>query len=162
MRLINLIDTVDDRIKAALLKKWDAAALQRFLVNIRRSYAQPTDLGAIHAAVDQIDVQVTGILTHVSMMIAALGVTASAEITNTWFEKGAVYATIVCYLFVAIICLRCIRPPAVEHGEYDDDTYIRELLVELVYERELNRRANSAAIALTLFLFIYLPFSVVI
>ncbi|NJO53939.1 MAG: hypothetical protein HC829_03050 [Bacteroidales bacterium] len=103
--------------------------------------------------------QATGILTHVSMMIAALGVTAASDITSE-FQETVLYVTIVCYLFVAIVCLRCIRPPAVEHGEFDEDAYIKELLLELVYERELNRRANSAAIALTLFVFLYLPFSV--
>jgi hypothetical protein len=162
VRLIDLIDALDDRLKAALLKEWDAAALQRFLVNIRRSHTQPTDQGAIRAAVDQIDVQAAGILTHVSMMIAALGVTATAEISATLFDKTVLYATIVCYLFVAIICLRCIRPPAVEHGEYDEDAYVKELLLELVYERELNRLANTASIALTLFVFLYLPFSMLL
>ncbi|CUU43519.1 hypothetical protein BVIRIDIS_25410 [Blastochloris viridis] len=152
---------VDDRLKAFLLKGWDTATLQRFLVNIRRSHTQPTELGAIRQAVDQIDVQATGILTHVSMMIAALGVTAASDITSE-FQETVLYVTIVCYLFVAIICLRCIRPPAVEHGEYDEDAYIKELLLELVYERELNRRANSAAIALTLFVFLYLPFSMLL
>ena len=81
VRLIDLIDVVDDRLKAFLLKKWDAAALDRFLRNIRRIYTSRRTQGAIRQAVDQIDVQATGILTHVSMMIAALGVTASADIT---------------------------------------------------------------------------------
>ncbi|KAA5601849.1 hypothetical protein [Blastochloris sulfoviridis] len=156
---MGVIDVLDDQLKSLLLRGWDEEALQRFLRNIRRSHAASTDQGAIRQAVDQIDVQATGILTHVSMMIAALGVTAASDITSE-FQETVLYVTIVCYLFVAIVCLRCIRPPSVEHGDYEEDDYINELLLELVYERELNRRANSAAIALTLFVFLYLPFSV--
>ncbi|NJO53938.1 MAG: hypothetical protein HC829_03045 [Bacteroidales bacterium] len=50
MRLIDLIDVVDDRFKAFLLKGWDAAALDRFLRNIRRIYTEPTAQGAIRQA----------------------------------------------------------------------------------------------------------------
>ncbi len=54
-----------------------------------------------------IDVKATGLLTHVSLMIAGLGLIAPLVADNQ-FEKGIVVAEIGVYLLVAVGCLRCL------------------------------------------------------
>ena len=99
-----------------------------------------------------LDSKAGGLLTHTSMMIAALGVSAPVVAENH-FEHGVIVIEIMMYLLIALGCLRCL---SMFHR--DIARPLQELaLVELIIRRELYKWCNFAAIALTTLVFVSLP-----
>jgi hypothetical protein len=98
-----------------------------------------------------LDAKAGGLLTHTSMMIAALGISAPV-VADNHFEQGVIVAEIMLYLLVALGCLRCL---AMFHR---DAGPLHELaLTELIIRRELFKWCNFGAITLTVLVFISLP-----
>jgi hypothetical protein len=92
------------------------------------------------------------LLTHTSMMIAALGFTAPVVAENH-FEQGVIVIEIMMYLLIAVGCLRCL---SMFHR--DTQRSLQDLaLVELIIRRELYKWCNFAAISLTVLVFFSLP-----
>ena len=99
-----------------------------------------------------LDSKAGGLLTHTSMMIAALGISAPV-VANDHFEQGVIVIEIMLYLLVALGCLRCL---SMFHR--DITRPLQELaLVELIVRRELYKWCNFAAISLTTVVFVSLP-----
>jgi hypothetical protein len=99
-----------------------------------------------------LDSKAGGLLTHTSMMIAALGVSAPV-VADNHFEQGVIVVEIMMYLLIALGCLRCL-------SMFHRDTVrpLHELaLIELIIRRELFKWCNFGAIILTLLVFISLP-----
>ena len=104
-----------------------------------------------------IDAKATGLLTHVALMIAGLGLVAPL-VASSDFEVGVVIAEIAFYLLIAVGCLRCL---AVFHArELDGDAERLRSIAhnELIIRRELYGLCNRAAIVFTLLVFVLLPF----
>ena len=98
-----------------------------------------------------LDSKAGGLLTHTSMMIAALGVSAPV-VADNHFEQGVIVIEIMMYLLIALGCLRCLSM------FHRDDRPLQQIaLAELIVRRELYKWCNFAAIALTLLVFISLP-----
>jgi hypothetical protein len=99
-----------------------------------------------------LDSKAGGLLTHTSMMIAALGFTAPVVAENH-FEQGVIVIEIMMYLLIAVGCLRCL---SMFHR--DTQRSLQDLaLVELIIRRELYKWCNFAAISLTVLVFFSLP-----
>ena len=58
-------------------------------------------------AFDRIDAKAGSILTHISMMLAAATFMISAADTSD-IERIIIGVEIICYLFIALICIRCL------------------------------------------------------
>lgn len=103
-----------------------------------------------------IDAKATGLLTHVSMMIAGLGL-LSPLVAESKFEEAVVIGAISVCLLIAIGCLRCLsvfRPHELaEAGGRRHDLIHRELIIR----RELYRLCIRTATVFTAVLFVVLP-----
>jgi hypothetical protein len=99
-----------------------------------------------------IDTKASGLLTHTSMMIAALGVSAPV-IANDYFEQGVIVVEIMLYLTVALGCLRCL---SMFQNDLESPTQ-DEARDELILRHELFKLCNRAAISLTFLVLISLP-----
>ncbi|MDX8346653.1 hypothetical protein SLH49_01530 [Cognatiyoonia sp. IB215446] len=60
------------------------------------------------AALDRLDSKAGSLLTHISMMLAAATFMISAADTSD-VERVIIGLELVCYLFLALICVRCLR-----------------------------------------------------
>ena len=70
-------------------------------------------------ALDRLDSKAGSLLTHISMMLAAATFMISAADTSH-VERIIIGLEVVCYLFLALICIRCLRyldlPSAAQSG----------------------------------------------
>ena len=109
------------------------------------------------ASFGQIDGKATGLLAHVSLMIAGLGLVAPL-VVDSELEKGVIVAEIAIYLLIAVGCLRCLA--VFRSSELRRNTAENRALAshELILRRELYSLCNRAAIYLTIAVFIVLPF----
>jgi hypothetical protein len=99
-----------------------------------------------------IDNKESGLLTHTSMMIAALGVSAPF-VANDYFEQGVIVVEIMLYLLVALGCLRCLSTFQNNLDSPQPDA-ARD---EMILRHELFKLCNRAAIGLTTLVLISLP-----
>ena len=99
-----------------------------------------------------IDNKASGLLTHTSMMIAALGISAPV-VANDYFEQGVIVAEIMLYLLVALGCLRCLAMFQNDLDSPQPDA-ARD---EMILRHELFKLCNRAAIGLTVLVLISLP-----
>ncbi len=99
-----------------------------------------------------IDTKASGLLTHTSMMIAALGVSAPV-VANDYFEQGVIVVEIMLYLTVALGCLRCLSMFQ-NDLENPNDEAARD---EMILRHQLFKLCNRAAISLTFLVLISLP-----
>ncbi len=90
---------------ATLTNKWDAKTVESFARSLENRDAAETD--ATTAAFQTLDTKAYGLLTHVSMMIAGLGICAPL-LAQHRIEEMVIVGEIVVYLIIAIGCLRCL------------------------------------------------------
>jgi hypothetical protein len=105
-------------------------------------------------AFQTIDAKATGLLTHVSMMIAGLGLVAPL-VANSDIELGVIISEMAIYLLIAVGCLRCLSVFA-GHELGGTDLEVR-LTRELLIRRELLALCNRASIIVTIAVFVLLP-----
>jgi hypothetical protein len=133
---------------------WRFEQISTYLVRLRKHNKEiPPE---IIEAFAQIDAKATGLLTHVSLMIAGLGLVAPL-VAQSDFEIGVVVAEIAVYLLIAVGSLRCLS--IFNSSEFDDDAG-RLLVVaesELIIRRELYALCIRAAIVFTIIVFLLLP-----
>jgi hypothetical protein len=99
-----------------------------------------------------IDGKASALLTHTSMMVAALGISARV-VADDYFEQGVIVAEIMLYLLVALGCLRCLSM-----FQDDLDAPKKEAARnELIFRHKLFGLCNRATIFLTLLVFVSLP-----
>lgn len=144
-----------DRLFFAIATQgWSAADVQGYLPRLNRhNAAVPPEIVASLALVDG---KATGLLTHVSLMVAGLGLVAPL-VANNDFEVGVVVVEIGVYLLIAVGCLRCL---SIFHAsQFGDDSAAALLRLEreLIIRRELYSLCIRAAIGFTIIVFVLLP-----
>lgn len=143
----------DNVIFAVLSRGWRTDEIESYPDRIdRHSSEMPTRIAESFANIDS---KATGVLTHVSLMIAGLGLVAPLVATND-VETGIVVFEIGVYLLIAIGCLRCLSIGRVNDMDIDKNgmAWMRH---ELFLRRELYRLCVRAAIGFTLIVFLLLP-----
>jgi hypothetical protein len=144
----------DGPLLNALTRHWDAAAINEYPERVRKH--EESLPAPIVAAMQNIDAKATGLLTHVSMMIAGLGLLAPL-VADHRLEQGVIVFEMGVYLLLAIGCLRCLNVFNPHHltGELGgmSDALGRELLLR----RELYAFCVRAAIVVTMAIVVTLP-----
>jgi hypothetical protein len=103
-----------------------------------------------------VDAKATGLLQHVSLMIAGLGLVAPL-VAESRFELGVVVTEIAVYLLLSIGCLRCLA--IFNSRDLRGDGSNRDELIrhELIIRHELYALCNRVAIIFTILVFAILP-----
>jgi hypothetical protein len=144
----------DRLLFAAITRNWDDGTISSYSNTLEKhDSALPP---AISASLQSIDAKAAGLLTHVSMMIAGLGLMAPL-VSSSEFELSIIFFEIAVYLLIALGCLRCLsvfRSKELFGSAAADELVGRELIIR----RELYAICNRVAIVFTLFVFIFLPF----
>lgn len=146
--------TLDRAFFALVTRGWDDRRIAGYRGTLKQhNGALSAD---IHHDFSLLDVKATGLLTHVSLMIAGLGLIAPLVVDSD-FEKGIVVAEIAVYLLMAVGCLRClaILTPNQFNAAAADMPKLAER--ELILRRELYSLCNRAAIVFTILVFLILP-----
>jgi len=138
---------------AALTNRLDENTVASYAHSLANWDAERT--GAISAAFQILDTKASGLLTHVSMMIAGLGIVAPL-LAQHRIEEIIIIVEIVVYLLIAIGCLRCLSVRSV--GELKHPSVQRELIVK----HELYRLCNNATIYFTILVFISFPIMLIL
>lgn len=138
----------------ALTRAWDDAAIKSYPDRIRKH--EESIPAPIAAAMQNIDAKATGLLTHVSMMIAGLGLVAPL-VADHRIEEGIIVLEMAIYLLLAVGCLRCLNVfnPHQLTGEMSG--LDAALGGELLLRRELYAFLVRAAIIVTLCIVVTLP-----
>lgn len=111
---------------------------------------------ALTAAFQTIDSKASGVLTHVSMMIAGLGLCVPFLAQHP-LEEGIIVAEIAIYLLIAVGCLRCLSLVRnFSHVNRPDDLD-RDMRRELVLRHELCQLCVRASIVFTVVVLLSLP-----
>ncbi len=103
-----------------------------------------------------IDAKATGLLAHVSMMIAALAL-VSPLVADSRLEQAVILFEIMLYLLAAIGCLRCMVIFDEADLMADKQTLHNRARDELIIRRELYQRCNKASMYLTVLIFLSIP-----
>jgi hypothetical protein len=144
-----------DRFLYALVTRgWNKTDIAAYPDHLRLYDSVLTDQN--RASFEQVDAKATGLLTHVSLMIAGLGLVAPLVVDND-VELGIVIAEISVYLLIAVGCLRCL---SLFHAQQfnDDEANLRAILErELIIRRELYSLCIRASIGFTMVVFLLLP-----
>jgi hypothetical protein len=143
------VASFDDLIRHRLVGDWPAERRLSYLANLRVLRNETSDHRAVVGSLDQLDAKASGILTHISMMITAMGVTAISEIVNHDSERFICYLTIGAYLVLAVMCLRCMSIFGAAETGPDRQKALDHLLDELIYRRGLFSLANRVTTGLT-------------
>jgi hypothetical protein len=141
--------SVDAIVCRRLTRGWTQARRHQYLANLRFTRGEESEQQALRSALDQMDTKASGTLTHISMMIAAMGVTAISEIVDHDSERFVCYVTIGFYLVLAVMCLRCMSVFGSGAMTGDTNRLLEYLLDESIYRRELYTLANSGTTVLT-------------
>ena len=96
----------DRPLLKALTRGWEDSAISEYFEHIRSEQERIPE--SIMTSMQNIDAKVTALLTHVSMMIAALGLVAPL-VANSRFKEGIIVFEIAIYLLLTIGCLRCLN-----------------------------------------------------
>jgi uncharacterized membrane protein len=149
---MSLIKTVDRFIYRLFTHDLRDHHVERYIAHLAVDHDETSVPNVIGRGFQIIDSKAGGLLTHTSMMIAALGVSAPV-VANDRFEQGVIVVEIMFYLLVALGCLRCLsmfqddlEKPAKEAARD-----------ELILRHKLFRLCNRAAILLTLLVLLSLP-----
>ncbi|HWV42001.1 hypothetical protein [Pseudorhodoplanes sp.] len=133
---------------AALTNNLDEATISSYAHSLAHWDAERT--GATSAAFQILDTKAAGLLTHVSMMIAGLGIVAPL-LAQHRFEEIVIVCEIIVYLLISIGCLRCLSVRSVEALQHPS------IQRELIVKHELYRLCNNATIWFTIIVFASFP-----
>jgi hypothetical protein len=145
---------IDRVVFAFITSGWDKTKIERYETTVReQDHALSPEVSHSFAS---IDAKATGLLTHVSMMIAGLGLIAPLVADNN-VEVGIVVAEIGVYLLIALGCLRCLSVFRT-HEFVDPGAQIKQIIHrELIIRRELYSLCIRTAIVFTIVVFLLLP-----
>ena len=130
----------------------DAAEIANYSASVERH-----ETLSAASAFPSIDTKATGLLTHVSMMIAGLGLVAPLVATSE-IELGVIIAEMAVYLLIAICCLRCLSVFAGHQLRGEGADLEKKFARELVIRRELFFLCHRLTIVVTAIVFVLLPF----
>ncbi len=145
----------DRPLLKSLTLGWDDSAINEYFERIRSEQEEiPV---SIMTSMQNIDAKTVGLLTHVSMMIAALSFIASL-VADRRIEEGIIIFEISAYLLLAIGCLRCLNlfnlPRSVGKSSGDLNEELRH---EILLRRELYILCVRAATVITICILISVP-----
>jgi hypothetical protein len=138
----------------ALRRKLDPKTIESIARALENRDAEETD--ATTAAFQIIDTKAAGLLTHVSMMIAGLGICAPL-LAQHWIEETVIVVEISVYLLIAVGCLRCLSVVRSLQSHKEGDEVKHRVQRELIIRHELYRVCNRLSIYFTILVFISLP-----
>jgi hypothetical protein len=144
----------DNALFALFTRSWDAAKIESYPRTLE-THVKTTD-GIAADAFQMIDVKAAGMLTHVSMMIAGLGISASF-LTQHAIEEAVIVGEICLYLLVAVGCLRCLSVLNPSDAGGTSAELKKRVHRELLIRQELYRFCNNFTIRFTILVFISLP-----
>src|SRR5262249_15341691 len=104
---MSLIRTVDRLLYRAVTHDLHSDHVERYVKHLAVDHDETSVPNVIGRGFQIIDSKASGLLTHTSMMIAALGISAPV-VANDYFEQGVIVVEIMLYLLVALGCLRCL------------------------------------------------------
>jgi hypothetical protein len=144
----------DSALFALFTRNWDKARIDAYPKALESHAKTSNDPTA--EAFQMIDAKAAGMLTHVSMMIAGLGISAPLVAQHP-VEEAVIVAEICIYLLIAVGCLRCLS--ALGALDTRGSASARRIGVnrELIIRQELYRFCNRFTIRFTVLVFISLP-----
>jgi hypothetical protein len=145
---------LDRAFFALVTRGWDIREIANYRSRLQKNNSALS--ADIHSDFSLLDVKTTGLLTHVSLMIAGLGLIAPL-VVDSEIEKGIVVAEIAVYLLISVGCLRCLS--IFTPRQFREATAGVPKLAEreLILRRELYSLCNRAAIIFTILVFLILP-----
>jgi uncharacterized membrane protein len=149
---MSLTRLTDRLLYRALTRDWPRENVENYIERLAVDAEETIVPNVIGRGLQIIDTKASGLLTHTSLMIAALGISAPV-VASDYFEQGVIVLEIVFYLLVALGCLRCLSMFQHEVGNLAKET-ARD---EMILRRELFSVCNRAAIMLTTLVLISLP-----
>ena len=149
---------VDHYFREKLTRRWTPEMRRHYLENLSFTRDATSEHRAALRNLDQLDTKASGTLTHISMMIAAPGVTARADIIDHESERFIIYATMCVYLILSVLCLRCMNGFTIELAAGPRERFLEHISEELIYRKELYARANTATTMLTAIVFVLIFF----
>ena len=151
-----MIPSVDRWLFGAVTHGWPSARIENYIEILKVDDPQSGFPNVISRTFQLIDTKASGLLTHTSMMIAALGV-AGHLVAESYLEDGVIVVEIMLYLLVAIACLRCMAIFNEHSVAHDPSLVSNAVRNELILRRELYSACNRATIFLTALIFVSLP-----
>lgn len=145
---------LDRAFFAIVTRGWDNRRIETYRGTLKQHNAALTS--DMHHDFGLLDVKATGLLTHVSLMIAGLGLIAPL-VANSDIEKGIVVAEIAVYLMIAVGCLRCLSVFTPRQFREASAGVPKLAERELLLRRELYSLCNRLAIIFTILVFLVLP-----
>jgi hypothetical protein len=143
-----------DRLTFAFVTRgWGLDRVARYRERMRDYAVLPPE---ILDALKLIDGKATGLLTHVSLMIAGLGLVAPLVASHE-FEVGVLVFEIAIYLLIAIGCLRCLSVFHSKEFDVPSSGLLGLAEHELIVRRELYSVCIRASIIFTVLVFLTLP-----
>jgi hypothetical protein len=104
---MSLLKTVDRFLYHAVTRDLRDDHVERYVKHLAVDHDETSVPNVIGRGFQIIDSKASGLLTHTSMMIVALGISAPV-VANDYFEQGVIVVEIMFYLMVALGCLRCL------------------------------------------------------
>jgi hypothetical protein len=144
----------DRPLLRALTRGRGESAISEYFEHIRNEQEKIPE--SIMTSMQNIDAKVTALLTHVSMMIAALGLVAPL-VADSRFKEGVIVFEIAIYLLLTRGCLRCLNLFNIRRSPGKRSGVIIELRHEILLRRELYILCVRVATFVTICLFITLP-----
>lgn len=151
---MNKKSTVDDALHDVITRNWDATRREAYFAGVENREAAMSP--SMARTFQSIDAKATGLLTHVSMMVAGLGICASV-IADHIAEEAIIVAEIMVYLLIAVGCLRCISAVGAVKEATGVAAVEQVLRRELLIRQEIYIICNRAAIVVTIVVFVSLP-----
>lgn len=144
----------DGALFSFITRGWSDDQIGGYFDNLQRhESAIPREASA---ALQNVDAKSSGLLTHVSMMIAGLGLLAPLVASND-IEVGVIVIEIGLYLLIALGCLRCLSIVHSKDMIKPTPDLQKVIAHELLLRRELYAICNRASIVLTVLVFLLLP-----
>jgi len=154
--MIPAVPAMDRWLFRAVTRGWPQPRIENYVDVLKVDDPQSALPNVISRSFQLIDTKASGLLTHTSMMIAALGV-AGHLVADSHLEEGVILVEIMLYLLVAVMCLRCMaifNEHSFVSSHSDISNIVRD---ELILRRELYSACNRATIYLTMLIFFSLP-----
>jgi hypothetical protein len=151
-----MIQAMDRFLYGAVTRGWPRPRIESYIDVLKVDDPESAFPNVMSRTFQLIDTEASGLLTHTSMMIAALGV-AGHLVADSYLENGVIVIEIMLYLLVAIACLRCLAMFNEHSVAADPATAADAVRDELILRRELYALCNRATIFLTMLIFFSLP-----
>ncbi len=147
---------LDRFLFAFVTRGWSKNRISGYVKTLRVHDPQSHVPNVIGETFKIIDAKAAALLTHTSMMVAALGLVAPV-VADDRVEQGIIVFEILGYLLIAMGCLRCISIFGEHELNQPGRIYDEVARNELILRRQLFVFCSRATIMLTALIFVSLP-----